>query len=111
MWLLTGIFIYLAIGYIFVYLSSAYEDGFWDQVKIILFWPILWIMLVVCYIVFIFIGRSNIKRRSMIKVTKEIIKEFVDNNCHNCKAYPVCGAELVCCPDWDKFIEDKNKDN
>lgn len=47
----------------------------------------------------------------MIKVTKELIKEFVDNNCHNnCKAYPVCGAELVCCPDWDKFIEDKNKE-
>ncbi len=46
----------------------------------------------------------------MIKVTKELIKEFVDNNCHHCKAYPVCGAELVCCPDWDEFIENKNKE-
>lgn len=49
------------------------------------------------------------EKRSMIKVTKELIKEFVDNNCHECKAYPVCGAELVCCPDWDKFIEEKEK--
>jgi hypothetical protein len=45
----------------------------------------------------------------MIKVTKELIKEFVDNNCHECKAYPVCGAELVC-SDWEKFIKDKNKE-
>lgn len=63
MWLLIGIFTYLAIGYIFVCLADANDDGFWDQVKVILFWPILWIMLAVCYIVFIFIGRSNIKRR------------------------------------------------
>lgn len=63
MWLLIGIFTYLAIGYIFVCLADANDDVFWDQVKVILFWPILWIMLAICYIVFIFIGRSNIKRR------------------------------------------------
>ena len=62
MWLLLGIFIYLAIGYIFVCLSGANEDEFWEQVKVMLFWPILWLMLVVCYIVFMFIGRSNIKK-------------------------------------------------
>ena len=62
MWLLTGIFIYLAIGYIFVCLSGANEDEFWEQVKVMLFWPILWLMLAVCYIVFMFIGRSNIKK-------------------------------------------------
>lgn len=64
MWLLIGIFIYLAIGYIFICLSGTNEDGFWDQVKVILFWPILWIMLAVCYIVFVFIGRSNIKKKN-----------------------------------------------
>ena len=63
MWLLTGIFIYLAIGYIFVCLANANEDGFWEQIKVILFWPMLWPMLVVCYIVFAFIGRSNIKKK------------------------------------------------
>lgn len=62
MWLLLGIFIYSAIGYIFVCLSSANEDEFWEQVKVMLFWPILWLMLAVCYIVFMFIGRSNIKK-------------------------------------------------
>jgi hypothetical protein len=45
----------------------------------------------------------------MIKVTKELIKEFVDNNCHECKAYSVCGAKLIC-SDWEKFIKDKNKE-
>ena len=62
MWLILGIFIYLAIGYIFVCLSGANEDEFWEQVKVMLFWPILWLMLAVCYIVFMFIGRSNIKK-------------------------------------------------
>ena len=64
MWLLLGIYAYLAIGYISVCLADALDDRFWDQVKIILFWPILWIMLVVCYIVFAFIGRGNIKKKN-----------------------------------------------
>jgi ABC-type antimicrobial peptide transport system permease subunit len=65
MWLILGIFTYLAIGYIFVCLADANEDGFWNQVKVILFWPILWIMLAVCYIVFIFIViRNRIKRKN-----------------------------------------------
>lgn len=61
MWLLIGIALYLAIGYIFVCLANANEDEFWAQVKVMLLWPILWIMLAVCYIVFTFIGRSSIK--------------------------------------------------
>lgn len=65
MWLILGIFTYLAIGYIFVCLADANEDGFWNQVKVILFWPILWITLVACCIVFIFIGiRNRIKRKN-----------------------------------------------
>jgi predicted permease len=59
-----GIALYLAIGYIFVCLADANEDGFWDQVKVILFWPILWITLIACCIVFTFIGiRNHIKKK------------------------------------------------
>lgn len=64
MWLLLGILIYFAIGYIFVLLSEAYDDRFWDQVKVILFWPILWLVLTVCYIVFVYIEiRNHIKKK------------------------------------------------
>lgn len=61
MWVLIGIFIYLVIGYIFVLLSGAYEDRFRDKLKIMLLWPILEIILIICYIVFAFVGRSSIK--------------------------------------------------
>ena len=65
MWLLLGIFIYLAIGYIFVCLADANEDKFWEQIKVILFWPILWITLVVCCIVFGYIEiRNRIKKKN-----------------------------------------------
>lgn len=64
MWLLLGIFIYLAIGYIFVCLSSANEDEFWNQIKVMLFWPILCILFVVCCIVFAYIEiRNRIKKK------------------------------------------------
>ena len=62
MWSLIGIFIYLAIGRIFVYLTGAYEDGFWLQVACMLLWPILVIIFGICFIVFTFIGRSSIKK-------------------------------------------------
>jgi hypothetical protein len=62
MWTLMGIAIYLAIGYIFVYLTGAYEDEFWVKLKVMLLWPILEIILIICYIVFTFIGRSSIKK-------------------------------------------------
>ena len=52
MWLLIGIFLYLAIGYIFTYLTGAYEDGFWLQVTVILLWPILVIIFGICCIYF-----------------------------------------------------------
>lgn len=65
MWLILGIFTYLAIGYIFVCSMYVYEEGFWEQIKVILFWPMLWIMLIVCYIVFIFIEiRNRIKKKN-----------------------------------------------
>ena len=64
MWLLIGIFTYLAIGYIFVCLAGANEDALWEQIKVILFWPILWITLIVCCIVFAYIEiRNRIKKK------------------------------------------------
>jgi hypothetical protein len=52
MWSLIGIFIYLAIGYIFICLTGAYEDGFWEEFKVGLFWPILVIIFCICCIYF-----------------------------------------------------------
>lgn len=59
MWLLLGIFIYLAIGYVFVWLIDAYEDGFWEYIKIMIFWPTIFIAFVVCCIVFGYIEIRN----------------------------------------------------
>ena len=44
MWLLIGIYLYLAIRYIFRYLTGAYVDGFWLQATVMLLWPILMIL-------------------------------------------------------------------
>ena len=52
MWLLTGISIYWAIGYIFVCLTEAYEEGFWAELSVILFWPLLVIIFCICCIYF-----------------------------------------------------------
>ena len=52
MWVLVGIFIYLAIGYIFVLLMDMYEKGFWEQVALMLLWPILVIIFCICCIYF-----------------------------------------------------------
>lgn len=52
MWLLTGIFIYLAIGYIFVYRTEAYEDGFWVELRTLLFWLPLVAIFGICCIYF-----------------------------------------------------------
>ena len=52
MWTLMGIFIYWTIGYIFILLTGAYENGFWEELKVILFWPILVIIFCICCIYF-----------------------------------------------------------
>lgn len=52
MWVLTGIFIYLAIGYIFICLTGAYEDGFWVEFKMMSFWPIFVIIFCISCIYF-----------------------------------------------------------
>ena len=52
MWSLIGIYIYLVIGYIFIFLTGADEDRFWEQFKVGFFWPILVIVFVICCIYF-----------------------------------------------------------
>ena len=52
MWTLIGIALYLAIGYIFVCLSGANEDDFWNQVKVMLFWPLIVILFCICCVYF-----------------------------------------------------------
>lgn len=52
MWTLIGIFIYLAIGYIFVLWFEAYEDGFWVELKVMLFWFPLVMIFVICLVYF-----------------------------------------------------------
>lgn len=53
MWTLTGIFIYLAIGYMFVLYFEAYEDGFWVEIRTMLFW---FPFILICAIVIIYFG-------------------------------------------------------
>ena len=52
MWTLVGIFIYLAIGYIFVLYFEAYEDGVWVEIRTMLFWFPLVLIFVICIIYF-----------------------------------------------------------
>lgn len=47
-----GIFIYLAIGYIFVLGFEAYEEGFWVQVRTMLFWFPLVLIFIIWFIYF-----------------------------------------------------------
>lgn len=64
MWLILGIFIYLAIGYIFVLSMDIYEKGFWEQVALMMLWPILVILFCICCIVFGYIEiRNHIKKK------------------------------------------------
>ena len=52
MWLLVGILIYLVIGYIFVLWAEAYEDGFWVEIRTMLFWLPLVLIFAICCIYF-----------------------------------------------------------
>ena len=53
MWTLIGIFIYLSIGYMFVLYFEAYEDGFWVEIRTMLFW---FPLIVIFAIVIIYFG-------------------------------------------------------
>ena len=60
MWTLTGIFIYLAIGYIFVLWFEAYEDGVWVEIRTMLFW---FPFIVIVAIVIIYFGWKELYRK------------------------------------------------
>ena len=60
MWTLTGIFIYLAIGYIFVLYFEAYEHGFWVEIRTMLFW---FPLIVIFAIVIIYFGWKELYRK------------------------------------------------
>ena len=63
-WTLLGITIYLEIGYIFVLLINMYEESIWEQIKVMLFWPFLCIILIIFFIALIFINTySWIKKK------------------------------------------------
>ena len=60
MWTLTGIFIYLAIGYMFVLYFEACEYGFWVEVRTMLFW---FPLIVIFAIFFIYFGWKELYRK------------------------------------------------
>ena len=43
------------------------------------------------------------------KITKELIKEFIEKYCNNCDAYVICGGECAGCKDFEKFREEKDQ--
>ena len=64
MWTLIGIFIYLAIGYMFVLYFEAYEDGFWAELRTMLFWlPLVAIFAICC----IYFGCEELYKKVKIK--------------------------------------------
>jgi hypothetical protein len=53
--------IYLVVGYIFALLAEVDDN---TTITIItLFWPFIWTFLIICYIVFVFVGTIIIKKR------------------------------------------------
>ena len=45
------------------------------------------------------------------KTRKQLNKEFMETVCKNCKSYIFCGAELVLCKEYEKYIKEKEKNN
>lgn len=66
---MTGVFVlficllcaYLVIGYIFALLAET--DGVTTTIIFTLFWPFIWTFLIICYIVFVFIGTRILRKR------------------------------------------------
>lgn len=52
MWTLIGIVLYLVIGYMFVLYFEAHEDGFWVEVRTMLFWFPFIVIVAICVIYF-----------------------------------------------------------
>lgn len=63
--------VYLAIGFTHV-LYMYLEDSKIGAITVTLFWPFVWVFLIICYIIFAFIGKST-KR----KVYRKICRKYV----------------------------------
>lgn len=54
--------IYLVVGYIFALLAKV-DNDITTTIIITLFWPFIWTFLIICYIVFVFIGTGILRKR------------------------------------------------
>ena len=69
--------VYLAIGFTHV-LYMYLEDSKIGTITVILFWPFVWVFLIICYIIFAFIGKSTkrkIYRKYVRYVSKNVSKK------------------------------------
>mgnify|MGYP003302225206 CR=1 FL=1 len=60
--------VYILIGIIFVLLTEADEESFWCSTAVVICWPILLIILSVCFVVFSFIEISKIVKKNHERV-------------------------------------------
>lgn len=45
----------------------------------------------------------------MIRITKELVNEFIATYCIHCDAYVICGGECAGCKDFDNFLKEKEQ--
>ena len=65
--------VYLAIGFTHV-LYMYLEDSKIGTIAVILFWSFVWVFLIICYIIFAFIGKST-KRKIYRKYVRYVSKK------------------------------------
>ena len=65
--------VYLAIGFTHA-LDMYLEDSKIGTIAVILFWPFVWVFLIICYIIFAFIGKST-KRKIYRKYVRYVSKK------------------------------------
>lgn len=55
--------VYILIGLVFVLLTEAYEESVWCSTAVVICWPILLIILSVCFVVFSFIEIRKVVKK------------------------------------------------
>ena len=63
--------VYLAIGFTHALDMYLEEDSKIGTIAVILFWPFVWVFLIICYIIFAFIGKST-KRKIYRKYVRYV---------------------------------------
>jgi hypothetical protein len=56
--------VYILIGIIFVFLTEADEESVWCSTAVVICWPILLIILSVCFVVFSFIELKKVVKKN-----------------------------------------------